>query len=88
MLEQLCLLGLPVLLVLGLLVPGEQLAGSVQKLPLPLAHLDRVDGVIGSDLLDRLPPTDRLHGDSGLELGTMGSAFAHRWEPPQGRYTP
>ena len=64
--------------------PGEQLAGPVQELPLPLAHLNRVDGVIGSDLLDRLAATNRLHGDSGLELGTMGAALAHRWEPLSG----
>ena len=51
-----------------------------------MAHLNRVDGVIGSDLLDRLAATDRLHGDSGLELGTMGAALTHRWEPFQGRY--
>jgi hypothetical protein len=32
--------------------------------------------------LERLAATDRLHGDLGLELGAMGAAFAHRWEPP------
>ena len=36
-----------------------------------------MDGVIGSDLLDRLAATDRLHGDSGLELGTMVAAPAY-----------
>ena len=25
--------------------------------------------------------TDRLHGDLGLELGAVGAAFAHQWEP-------
>jgi len=87
LLEQLSLLGLPLLLVLGVLAPAEQLAGSVQQLPLPLAHLDRVDGVVGGDLLDCLAATDRLHGDPGFELGAVGEAFAHPWEPPfQGRY--
>ncbi|MCX5951474.1 MAG: hypothetical protein NT158_10070 [Cyanobacteria bacterium] len=33
LLEQLCLLGLPVLLVLGLLAPGKQLACSIEQLP-------------------------------------------------------
>ena len=54
LLEQLCLLGLPFLFALALLAPGEQVAGAVQQLPLPLAHLDRVDGVVGGNLLDRL----------------------------------
>jgi hypothetical protein len=76
------LLGLSLLLVLALLAPGEQLAGALQQLLLPLADLDRVDGVVGGDLLDRLAATDRLHGDPGLELGTVGAALAHRWEPP------
>ena len=77
-------LGLSFLLVLGFLAPGEQLAGSIQQLPLPLAHLDGVDGVIGGDLLDRLAATDRLHGDSGLELRAVGAALAHWWEPRSG----
>ena len=38
--------------------------------------------MVGGDLLDRLAATDHLHGDPGLELGTVGAAFAHRWEPP------
>lgn len=74
--------GLPLIFVLALLAPAEQLAGALQQLPLPLAYLDRVDGVVGSDLLDRLAATDRLHGDPGLELGPVGAALAHRWEPP------
>ena len=73
--------GLPILPVFGLLAPGEQLARAVQQLALPLGHLDRVNGVIGGDLLDRLAATDRLHGDLGLELGTVGTALAHGWEP-------
>jgi len=43
-----------------------------------------VDGVVGGDLLDRLAATDRFHGDPGLELGTVGAALAHRWEPLSG----
>jgi hypothetical protein len=49
-----------------------------------------VDGVIGGDLLDRLAATNRLHGDSGLELRAVGAALANGWEsqirggtPPQ-----
>lgn len=75
------------LLVLALLASRQQLTGTVQQLLLPLTHLNRVDGVIGGDLLDRLATTDRLHGDSGLEFGTVGAALAHEWDPPfQGRY--
>jgi hypothetical protein len=72
------------LLILALHAPGEQLAGAVQQLLLPLAGLDRVDGVVGSDLLDRLAATDRLHGDPGLELGTVCAVLAHWWEPRSG----
>jgi hypothetical protein len=51
--------------------------------------MDGVDGVLRGDLLDRFSDTDRLHGDPGLELGTMGVALAQllprrlrlRWEP-------
>ena len=38
--------------------------------------------MIGGDLLECLATTDRLHGDSGLELRTVGAAFAHGWEAP------
>jgi len=34
--------------------------------------------------LDRLATTDRLHGDSGLELGAVGAALAHGCEPRSG----
>jgi hypothetical protein len=36
---------------------GKQIAGTLQELLLPLAHLDRVDGIDGGDLLDRLAAT-------------------------------
>jgi hypothetical protein len=81
LLEQLSLLGLALVLGLRLVATGEQVAGTLQQLLLPLAHLDRVHRVVGGDLLERLATTDRLHGDPGLELGAVGSAFAHRWEP-------
>jgi len=84
LLEQLGLLGLALAGVLGFLAPGEQLTGAIEELPLPLTHLDRVDGMVGGDLLDRLAATDRLHGDPGLELGAVGAALAHRWEPLSG----
>ena len=53
-------------------------------LSLPLAHLDRVNAVVGGDLLERLAATDRLHSDPGLELGAVGVELAHRWEPLSG----
>ncbi len=88
LLEQLGLLGLAFLLALAVLAPGKQFTGAIQELPLPLAHLDRVNGVVGSDLLGRLAATDRLHGDSGLELGAVGAALAHRWGPRSGGTPP
>jgi len=46
--------------------------------------MDRVDGVVSGDLLDRLAATDRLHGHSSLELGAVGAELAHWWEPLSG----
>ena len=66
------------------LSPGEQLAGTAQQLTLPLAHLDWVDDVVSGDLLNRLTATDRLHGDSGFELRTVGAALTHLREPRSG----
>jgi hypothetical protein len=43
-----------------------------------------MDGVVGGDVLDRLAATDRFHDDPGLELGAMGAALAHWWEPLSG----
>jgi hypothetical protein len=40
--------------------------------------------MVGSDLLDCLAATDRLHGDPGLELGTVGAALAHGGSPLSG----
>jgi len=71
---------LGVLFVLALVCSGEQLTGAIQELPLPLARLDRLDAVVGADLLVRLAATDRLHGDSGLELGAVRTALAQWWE--------
>ena len=53
-----------------------------------LAHLDRKDSVISGDLFDRLTATDRLHGDSALELGTARAALTHWWEPDHGHTPP
>ncbi|QNJ30623.1 hypothetical protein SynPROS91_00195 [Synechococcus sp. PROS-9-1] len=84
LLEQLSLLDLALAGVLALFASGEQLAGAIEELPLPLTHLDRVDGVISGDCLDRLAATNRLHGDSSLELRSVGAALAHGWEPRSG----
>ena len=84
LLKQLCLFGLAFFLVLALAAPCEQLTGTIQKLTLPLTDLNRVDGMISGDLLDRLAATDRLHGDSGLKFGAVDAALAHWWEPRSG----
>jgi hypothetical protein len=42
LLEQFGLIGLPVLLVLDLLAPGEQLASAIEQIP--LTHQNRMDG--------------------------------------------
>lgn len=66
--------------VLTFLPPSEQFAGAVQQLLLPLTRLDRMECMAGSDLLDCLAATDRLHGDPGFELDTVGVAIALRWD--------
>lgn len=35
---------------------------------------------LGGNLLNRLSATDRLHGDSVLELGTVGGGLAYSWQ--------
>ncbi len=40
--------------------------------------------MVGGDLQERLAAAECLHGDLGLELGTVGAALAHRWEPLSG----
>jgi hypothetical protein len=72
--------------VLALFAPGEQLTCTVQHLSLSLAYLDRLDRVISRDLLDRLAATDRLHGYSGLEFGTVVRRLIIGGSPDQGRY--
>ena len=88
--EQLSFLGLALLFVLALLGSRKQLTGTIQKLLVPLIHLNPVNGVIGDDLLDRLAANDRLHGDSGIEFGTVcgrllmrGSTHFRGDTPPQ-----
>jgi hypothetical protein len=76
LLEQLSLFGPNLLLVLGFLVLRKQLAASVEQLPL---HLDHLNGVISGDLWGRFPAADLLHGNSGLEFGTVGASLAHGW---------
>ena len=53
------------------------------------AALDRMVGTIGSDLLDRLTATNRLHGNLGLDLSLVLAAriyilekrLLQWWEP-------
>jgi len=77
LLKQLGFFGQVFLLVLVLLASGEDLNGAIEKLPLPLAHLDRVDGGISGDLLDRLKTAYRLHDNWGFEVGADGAALAN-----------
>lgn len=39
--------------------------------------MDREDGMLSRDLMQRLTATDRLHCDLGLELESMGTALGH-----------
>ena len=77
LLEQLGFFGLDLAGVLAFLSSGEQLASAIEELSLPLVHFYRVDGVIRGDFLDYLTTTNRPHGDSCFEFGTVGAALAH-----------
>lgn len=43
--------------------------------------MDLVHPTPEGDLPERLVTRDRIHGDPGLELGAMGAAIDHVWEP-------
>jgi len=82
LLEQLRILGLALIIVPAFLARIIGLAGTLQELLLPLAHLDGMHAMVSGNLLEGLATTDRFHGHLGLKLRTVGTAFAHRWEPP------
>jgi hypothetical protein len=44
---------------------------------LPLAHLNRMDGVVSGDLMDRLAPNDRLQGDPDMGACSWKNAVAN-----------
>ena len=64
------------ILALSLFAAGEQNTGASQQLLHPLTHLNLMDRVVGGEVLNRLTATDRLHGNPGIELEAMGTAFA------------
>jgi len=43
--------------------------------PAKVRFIVQLHGVFGGDLLDCLAAIDRLHGDPGHDLGTVGEAF-------------
>jgi len=60
------------------------------QLFLPLAHLDWVHRMVGGNLLKGLAAAHHFHSDLCLELWTVSSTVAHRWDafgwggaPPQ-----
>ena len=57
---------------------------ALQQLLLTLAQLHQALRAVDGDRLERLAVSDRLHGDTGLELGAVGAADPHRWEPHSG----
>ena len=68
-LSQEALISLPFLLVLACVALSEQLTGNVLQLPLPLAHLDRVDGVVSGDLWIVLRPLIACMATRALNSG-------------------
>jgi len=45
---------------------------------LPLVNPNRVNEIVGGDLLDRLAGADRIHGNPRLEFGTVNAALDYR----------
>ena len=77
LLDTLSLSGLLISFFLILSGFTKQNSGAFQQLIFPLAHLNRVIGVVGSDLLEGPATGNGFHGYTGLELGTVGSALGH-----------
>ena len=61
----------------SLLASRKQLSGSILQLLPPLTHLNRVDSVIGVDLLDRHAATDPLQNESGRWVRHMLMTGSH-----------
>ena len=64
------------LLVLDSLTLCGKIAGTFKLPPLPMAHLNRIKGVIGGNFLDRLAATDRLHSNPNHACGDAGGPLA------------
>ena len=56
-------------------------ADTIDDQPYPLTPPDQLNVVFSGDLLNRLTPTDRFHGDTGLELAAVDATLVHRMEP-------
>ena len=54
---------------------------KIEVQPYPLTPPDQLNVVFSGDLLKRLTPTDRFHGDTGLELAAVDATIVHRMEP-------
>lgn len=63
---------------------GEQVAGSVKELAIPLAHLDGVNRVIGCDLLDRLAALINSMATRALNSGLWVRRLLNGGSPCQG----
>ena len=86
LLEQLSLLDLALAGVLALFASGEQLAGAIEELPLPLAHLDRVDGVISAISWIVFLPLIASMAIRALNSGLWVRRLLIGGSPDQGRY--
>lgn len=60
----------------------------MQELTLLQARLDGVSVAIRVDLLDRLPPADRIQEEPGLALVAMGAVLVDRSEAPDRNRVP
>jgi hypothetical protein len=68
--------------------PGQQLADAIEGVALPIPHLDRMDGVVPSNLLQCLAVNDRLHGVSSLQLLSAGASLLMSGSPLLGVVPP
>ena len=85
LLEQLRFLGLNLLLVLGFLAPPELLASAIKKQPLPLAHLDWMDGVMAAIFWIVLLPLIASMASLALNSGQWVRRLLIGGSPYQGR---
>ena len=76
MLYGLRLISLPVFRVIAVFVIAEKIAGELQMLPLTLADLVGMGGVVSGLVQVHKGSTDQLEGNSDIALGSVSKTVA------------